>query len=175
MIGLVTTTAAGRHAAAVLAGALPGTRPYEVRELPQAFAECEQLVCFLATGAVVRLLAPLLRGKTDDPGVVCVDEARRFAVALLGGHAGGANELAHAVADVLGAQPVLTTATDAVGLPGLDTLGWPVEGSVAAVQQALAPYAVDGVQLSAGRLRPLGAATGLAAVNPVLLVWGTRP
>jgi len=54
-----------------------------------------------------------------------------------------------------------------VALAALDRL--------AAVQQALAPYAVDGVQLSAARLRPLGAGTGLAAANPVLLVWGTRP
>lgn len=42
------------------------------------------------------------------------------------------------------------------------------------VQQALSPYIVDGVQLSAARLRPLGTATGLAATNPVLVLWGTR-
>ncbi len=46
---------------------------------------------------------------------------------------------------------------------------------LADVQAALAPYAVDGVQLSAARLRPLGSATGLAATNPVLLLWGTAP
>nr|WP_202510180.1 precorrin-3B C(17)-methyltransferase [Streptomyces sp. SID5643] len=102
-----------------------------------AFAQCEQLVCFLATGAVVRLVAPLLSGKTEDPGVVCVDEGGRFAVSLLGGHAGGANELARAVGDLLGAEPVVTTATDAVGLAGLDTLGLPVEGDVAGVSRAL--------------------------------------
>ncbi|KOX00242.1 Precorrin methylase [Streptomyces sp. NRRL B-1140] len=102
-----------------------------------AFAQCEQLVCFLATGAVVRLVAPLLSGKTEDPGVVCVDESGRFAVSLLGGHAGGANELARAVGEVLGAEPVVTTATDAVDLPGLDTLGLPVEGDVAGVSRAL--------------------------------------
>ena len=49
---------------------------------------------FLATGATVRLIAPLLADKHTDPGVVCVDEARRFAVALAGGHGGGANALA---------------------------------------------------------------------------------
>ncbi|GAA3239421.1 hypothetical protein GCM10020256_60490 [Streptomyces thermocoprophilus] len=103
----------------------------------RAFGECEQLVCFLATGAVVRLVAPLLAGKTADPGVVCVDEAGRHAVALLGGHGGGANELARAVGGVLGAEPVVTTATDAAGLPGLDTLGLPVEGDVAGVTRAL--------------------------------------
>jgi cobalt-precorrin 5A hydrolase/precorrin-3B C17-methyltransferase len=102
-----------------------------------AFAECEQLVCFLATGAVVRLLAPLLGDKTADPGVVCVDEAGRFAVSLVGGHGGGANELAREVGALLGAEPVVTTATDSVGLPGLDTLGLPYEGAVAQVSRAL--------------------------------------
>nr|WP_203615269.1 precorrin-3B C(17)-methyltransferase [Streptomyces sp. SID13726] len=103
----------------------------------RAFAECEQLVCFLATGAVVRLLAPLLGDKASDPGVVCVDEGGRFAVSLVGGHGGGANELAREVGELLGAEPVVTTATDAVGVPGLDTLGLPVEGAVAAVSRAL--------------------------------------
>ncbi|BAC74118.1 putative precorrin methylase [Streptomyces avermitilis MA-4680 = NBRC 14893] len=103
----------------------------------RAFAECEQLVCFLATGAVVRLVAPLLGDKTSDPGVVCVDEAGRFAVSLVGGHGGGANELAREVGELLGAEPVVTTATDAVGLPGLDTLGFPVEGDVSGVSRAL--------------------------------------
>ncbi|MBR7678132.1 cobalamin biosynthesis protein, partial [Streptomyces daliensis] len=135
--------AAGAAARDRLAAAWPDrTRVYEgpgVREaVTRAFGECDQLVCFLATGATVRLLAPLLADKTDDPGVVCVDEAQQHAVSLLGGHAGGANELARAVADVLsGCRPVVTTATDAVGVPGLDTLGWPVEGAVAAVSRAL--------------------------------------
>nr|WP_197973220.1 precorrin-3B C(17)-methyltransferase [Streptomyces gossypiisoli] len=102
-----------------------------------AFGECEQLVCFLATGAVVRLVAPLLGDKASDPGVVCVDEGGRFAVSLVGGHGGGANQLAREVGELLGAEPVVTTATDSVGLAGLDTLGLPVEGDVAAVSRAL--------------------------------------
>ncbi|MQY33376.1 Siroheme synthase [Streptomyces sp. RB17] len=141
MIGLISATAAGAAARDRLAAAWPGrTRVYEgpVGEAARAaFAECEQLVCFLATGAVVRLLAPLLGDKAADPGVVCVDEGGRFAVALLGGHGGGANELARAVGESLGAEPVVTTATDSVGLPGLDTLGLPFEGSVATVSRAL--------------------------------------
>ncbi|MGW1593722.1 precorrin-3B C(17)-methyltransferase [Streptomyces sp. NPDC002343] len=141
MIGLISATAAGTAARDRLAAAWPDrTRVYEgpVKEAVRAaFAECEQLVCFLATGAVVRLLAPLLAGKAADPGVVCVDEGGRFAVSLLGGHGGGANELAREVGAVLGAEPVVTTATDAVGLPGLDTLGLPYEGAVAAVSRAL--------------------------------------
>ncbi|MEU4039289.1 precorrin-3B C(17)-methyltransferase [Streptomyces collinus] len=141
MIGLISATAAGAAARDRLAAAWPDrTRVYDgpVGEAVRAaFAECGQLVCFLATGAVVRLLAPLLGDKAADPGVVCVDEGGRFAVSLVGGHGGGANELAREVGGLLGAEPVVTTATDAVGLPGLDTLGLPYEGAVAAVSRAL--------------------------------------
>ncbi|MFE0452126.1 precorrin-3B C(17)-methyltransferase [Streptomyces sp. NPDC058914] len=150
MIGLISATAAGAAARDRLAAAWPErTRVYEGPvgdAVRRAFAECEQLVCFLATGAVVRLLAPLLGDKASDPGVVCVDEAGRFAVSLVGGHGGGANELAREVGRSLGAQPVVTTATDAVGMPGLDTLGLPVEGDVAGVTRALLdgePVALD--------------------------------
>lgn len=141
MIGLISATAAGAAARDRLAAAWPTrARVYDGSvgdAVRRAFAECDQLVCFLATGAVVRLVAPLLGDKASDPGVVCVDEAGRFAVSLVGGHAGGANELAHEVGELLGAEPVVTTATDAVGVPGLDTLGFPVEGDVAGVTRAL--------------------------------------
>ncbi|MFF1487170.1 precorrin-3B C(17)-methyltransferase [Streptomyces sp. NPDC058319] len=145
MIGLISATAAGAVARDRLAAAWPErTRVYDGPAgdaVRAAFAECEQLVCFLATGAVVRLIAPLLADKASDPGVVCVDEGGRFAVSLVGGHGGGANQLAGEVAGVLGAAPVVTTATDAAGLAGLDTLGLPVEGDVAGVSRAL----LDGV------------------------------
>ncbi|MFJ5306296.1 precorrin-3B C(17)-methyltransferase [Streptomyces sp. NPDC088350] len=141
MIGLISATAAGATARDRLAAAWPDrTRVYEGPvgdAVRAAFAECEQLVCFLATGAVVRLIAPLLGDKRTDPGVVCVDEGGRFAVSLVGGHGGGANELAVEVAELLAARPVVTTATDAVGVPGLDTLGFPAEGDVAGVSRAL--------------------------------------
>ncbi|RZU28415.1 cobalt-precorrin 5A hydrolase/precorrin-3B C17-methyltransferase [Streptomyces sp. BK022] len=141
MIGLISATAAGAAARDRLAAAWPDrTRVYEGpagEAVRAAFAECDRLVCFLATGATVRLLAPLLGDKAADPGVVCVDEGGRFAVSLVGGHGGGANELAYEVAELLGAEPVVTTATDAVGLAGLDTLGLPAEGAVAAVSRAL--------------------------------------
>ncbi|MGC0332834.1 cobalt-precorrin 5A hydrolase/precorrin-3B C17-methyltransferase [Streptomyces sp. SAI-170] len=141
MIGLISATAAGAAARDRLAAAWPErTRVYDgpvADAVRRAFAECEQLVCFLAAGAVVRLVAPLLGDKASDPGVVCVDEGGRYAVALLGGHGGGANELAREVGESLAAEPVVTTATDAVGIPGLDTLGLPYEGDVAAVTRAL--------------------------------------
>ncbi|HEY5988752.1 MAG TPA: precorrin-3B C(17)-methyltransferase [Streptosporangiaceae bacterium] len=141
MIGLIAVTVAGRASATRLAEAWPGrTRLYDgpaKQMLPRAWTECEDIVCFLAVGATTRIIAPLLESKWTDPAVVCVDESARHAVALVGGHAAGANELAAQVAAVLGAEPVVTTATDATGLPGLDTLGWPAEGAIAAVSRAL--------------------------------------
>ena len=126
MIGLVTATANGRRNAAHLARAWPDSRLYGGKPkeaLRLAWKECDRIVLFLATGGAVRLVAPLLDDKHRDPGVVCVDDAGRFAVALAGGHGGGANALARRVADALGATPVVTTASDAVGAPALDLLG----------------------------------------------------
>ncbi|MDT0306782.1 precorrin-3B C(17)-methyltransferase [Streptomyces sp. DSM 44917] len=175
MIGLISATAAGAAARDALAAAWPDrTRVYPGppgEALPRAFQECAGLVCFLATGATVRLLAPLLAGKDRDPGVVCVDEAGRHAVALLGGHAGGANALAQAVAEALpGCRPVVTTATDARDLPGLDTLGWPAEGALAAVSRAL----LDGepVHLRADAVWPLPAWP--PTVGPGPAAWTIR-
>jgi cobalt-precorrin 5A hydrolase / precorrin-3B C17-methyltransferase len=159
VIGLIAATAAGRRAAARLAASLGDCRVYQdasaADSLRLAWSECTQLVCFLATGATVRLIAPLLADKHRDPGVVCVDEAARFAVALTGGHDGGANALAGRVAEALEAQAVVTTATDAVGVPGLDTLGWAITGEVAAVSRAV----LDGlpVRLLADAVHPLPA------------------
>jgi precorrin-4 C11-methyltransferase len=81
-----------------------------------------QLVFFLAAGAVTRLIAPCLRSKESDPGVLTVDEAGRFVIPLLSGHQGGANTFARTVAGCLGATPVITTASDVVGGLSLDLL-----------------------------------------------------
>lgn len=127
MIGVVAATASGRTAATALSAAWPGeiqvfTGEKASDDLREAWRICESVVSFLAVGATVRVLAPLLGHKTTDPAVVCVDEGMQFAVALLGGHH-GANELATRVSGVLGCAPVVTTASDAVGRTPLDTLG----------------------------------------------------
>ncbi|HOA27850.1 MAG TPA: precorrin-6y C5,15-methyltransferase (decarboxylating) subunit CbiE, partial [Arachnia sp.] len=134
--------------------------------LPQAWAECDLIVSHLALGATTRLVAPLLRDKKTDPGVVVIDEAGRFAVPLVGGHAGGANDLARRIAEGLGATPVLTTATDALDLPALDTLGWAYSGDVAGVTRAL----IDGVPVRVEKahawpLPPLPANVAVDAVD----------
>ena len=126
MIGLVAATRRGEGLAGQLAAAWPDARGYSgsaASQLPRVWGQCDGLVLFMAVGAAVRLIAPLLAAKERDPGVVCVDDAGRFAIALAGGHAGGANALALRVATALGAEPVVTTASDALGYPALDSLG----------------------------------------------------
>lgn len=79
----------------------------------------------LASGAVVRLIAPLLQHKSFDPAVVVVDEAGRFAISLCSGHQGGADQLAQLIAHQISATPVLTGASTNLGLPAVDMLGVP--------------------------------------------------
>ncbi|MGQ4808426.1 Siroheme synthase [Candidatus Entotheonellaceae bacterium PAL068K] len=100
-------------------------------QIAALMASYEQLVFFLATGAVVRLIAPHLGHKTTDPGVLAVDEAGHFVVPVLSGHQGGANAFARTVAGYLGATPIITTASDVIGGLSLDLLeaafGWVAE------------------------------------------------
>lgn len=78
------------------------------------------LVFIMATGIVVRLIAPHIRDKRFDPAVVVMDEDGKHAISLLAGHIGGANELARVVAKAVGGTPVITTATDTVQKPAPD-------------------------------------------------------
>ncbi|ABG03613.1 precorrin-3 methyltransferase [Rubrobacter xylanophilus DSM 9941] len=163
MIGLVAATENGRRRARHLARAWPDARLYGGRPgeaVRRAWGECGGLVLFMAAGAAVRLVAPLLSDKRRDPGVVCVDDAGRHAVSLCGGHGGGANALARRVAGALGAGPVITTASEALGVPALDSLGAELgfrieEGSdLAAVGAAL--VGGETVRLVSERRWPLG-------------------
>lgn len=101
-------------------GAIGFTRAADA--VGDAFHRYDAHVFVMATGIAVRMIAPLLRGKTSDPAVVAVDDAGRFAVSLLSGHAGGANALAEAVAGCIGAVPVISTATDNAGVPAIDLI-----------------------------------------------------
>ncbi|MQA10430.1 MAG: precorrin-3B C(17)-methyltransferase [Pseudonocardiaceae bacterium] len=127
VIALFAVTPSGKRAAAALAARL-GPEAVVVdgavrATLERLWPRLNSAVFFLAAGATVRLIAPLLRDKRTDPGVVCVDEAQRFAIPLTGGHAGGANDLAERVADLLlDCTPVITTASDSVGSTALDEL-----------------------------------------------------
>jgi cobalt-precorrin 5A hydrolase len=86
------------------------------------FKKYKGLVFIMATGIVVRLIAPLLKDKRTDPAVVVMDEVGRHVISLLSGHAGGANRLAEEIAGFIGATPVITTASDTGGTLAVDTL-----------------------------------------------------
>jgi cobalamin biosynthesis protein CbiG len=88
--------------------------------LQRYWSESGNLIFIMATGIVVRTIAPLLKDKRTDPAVVVLDEKGVNVISLLSGHAGGANRLAREVADFLGAQAVITTASDVQGRTSLD-------------------------------------------------------
>jgi len=78
------------------------------------FNRYKAIVYVAPTGVVVRAVAPHVQSKYTDPAIVVVDAVGRFAISLLSGHEGGANELAIRVANVIGAEPVVTTTTEAL-------------------------------------------------------------
>ncbi len=79
------------------------------------FSKYDALVFIMATGIVVRSIAPHVKDKYEDPAVVVIDECGQYAISLLSGHIGGANALTIELADALGAHAVITTATDVHG------------------------------------------------------------
>lgn len=84
------------------------------------FEKGSGLIFIGAAGIAVRSIAPHLRGKEQDPAVAVVDEKGRFAISLLSGHLGGGNDLARLAASLIGAEPVITTATDLNGVFAVD-------------------------------------------------------
>ncbi|MDO5424543.1 MAG: cobalt-precorrin 5A hydrolase [Eubacteriales bacterium] len=84
------------------------------------FEQMDGLLFIGASGIAVRSIAPFVQGKDKDPAVVVMDEKGVFAISLLSGHLGGANELAGTLANLTGAIPVITTATDVNGRFAVD-------------------------------------------------------
>ena len=111
--------------------------------LAELWKTYDQMILFFALGAAIRLLAPLLHDKHVDPGVVVIDDAGKFVISAVSGHPGGANSLAQQCAGLLGAIPVITTASDVQHTFALDMLaqqhGWQIEdrSALTAVTAAL--------------------------------------
>lgn len=117
-IRLIAFTDRGFLLAQRLAESLPGEaeRCGETRSLQSwteaAFPNAQALIFVGAAGIAVRAIAPYVKSKVQDPAVVVVDEKGQFAIPILSGHLGGANDLARKIAGLIGACPVITTATD---------------------------------------------------------------
>lgn len=104
-----------------------------IKELTaEIWPQYDALVYVVSLGAVVRTIAPFLKDKHVDPAVIVVDDKAQFAISVLSGHVGGANELTAQIAESLGAQPVITTASDVGKTIPVDILGrelgWTTEG-----------------------------------------------
>lgn len=89
--------------------------------IERAFAEADVILFIGATGIAVRLIAPYLRSKAEDPAVLVMDDAGRHVISLLSGHIGGANRWAQSVGEAVGAEPIITTATDIHGTFSVDS------------------------------------------------------
>ena len=100
-------------------------------QIANLFKNYDQIVFFVSLGAVVRLVAPFLASKDEDPGIIVVDDAAQFVIPVLSGHVGGANACAEMLADLLDATAVLTTASDVGKTIPVDILGrelgWQIE------------------------------------------------
>lgn len=122
-------------------------------EMEKLILHADALVFVGATGIAVRAIAPFVRDKLRDPAVVAVDECGSFVIPLLGGHAGGANELAQMLGEALAAIPVITTATDRNDVFSVDTF---------ARQHHLSIVEKDEIKHLSGALlegKPIGALT----------------
>lgn len=96
--------------------------------IAELFQQVDVLVCIMATGIVVRAIAPVVQDKAADPAVIVLDEKATNVISLLSGHLGGANEVTREIATLLEANPVITTATDVQNVVALDTLAKSVNG-----------------------------------------------
>ena len=89
----------------------------------EVFHESSSLVFIGAMGICVRSIAPFAEDKHTDPAVVCIDSTGKYEIPVLSGHIGGANDLSKELANLLGAEAIITTQSDNTNLWPLDTLG----------------------------------------------------
>jgi cobalt-precorrin 5A hydrolase len=129
-MALITLSAEGAAVLMKLAARLSNTNTFIHKDVPGEYkaARFESIVTLTADifgrhdgliyvapcGVVVRAIAPVIKSKLTDPAVVVIDAAGRFSISLLSGHEGGANELALKVGNILDAEPVITTTTEAL-------------------------------------------------------------
>ncbi len=89
---------------------------------PVLFYEYDAIIAIMASGILIRSIAPLVESKVTDPAVVNIDDNGKFVISTLSGHLGGANDLANKIAVLIDATPVITTSTDVNKKLGIDVL-----------------------------------------------------
>jgi len=126
-LGLIPITQGGRELARTIAAKLdtahliPRNDGDKVADLfTRHWNEYDGFICIMATGIVVRSIAPHLGDKKTDPCIIVCDQQGANVISLLSGHLGGGNVLATQVAAITGGRPVITTASDTLGLVALD-------------------------------------------------------
>lgn len=89
---------------------------------PILFYEYDGIIAIMASGILIRSIAPLIESKASDPAVLNIDDNGKFVISTLSGHLGGANDLTHKVAGLIDATPVITTSTDVNHKLGIDVM-----------------------------------------------------
>ena len=87
-----------------------------------AFYEYDAIIAVMASGILIRSIAPYIESKTSDPAVLNIDDNGNFVISTLSGHLGGANSLTNKIAALIGATPVITTSSDINNRLGIDVL-----------------------------------------------------
>ena len=133
---IIYITEKGRNLAEKLKKYFPNSEIFPVNKnldeiFIKTFKEYKSIIAVMATGIVVRKIAPLLQSKAKDPAIIVLDEKEKFAISLLSGHIGRANELTLYISKKTGATPVITTATDVNKKFAIDIIpartGWIIE------------------------------------------------
>jgi cobalt-precorrin 5A hydrolase/precorrin-3B C17-methyltransferase len=93
--------------------------------LSQIWAQNHALIFCIATGAVIRLIAPLLKQKQTDPAIIVIDFPGNKIISLCGAHQRNADLLTQLIAHQLNATPIITGSSYSLGLSGIDILGTP--------------------------------------------------
>lgn len=88
--------------------------------LKEEWSFYEGFIFICATGIAVRMIVPYIKSKTIDPAVLVINDNGSFVISLLSGHIGRANELTNFISDKIGANPVITTASDGRGIDSVD-------------------------------------------------------
>ena len=98
--------------------------------VPTIFNKYRYIVFIMATGIVVRTIAPLIQSKFQDPAVIVTDEKGTNVISLLSGHMGGANEMSLYISHLIESNPVITTATDVNNKSSLDMIAKRLNGYI---------------------------------------------